>query len=65
MGDPQKISDPERALANLLARDELFASLVAPEPPRLHLSVIEVATDQSMDDMTRLVARALGFDSGA
>lgn len=61
---PRKTSDPERALANLLARDALFTSEVAREASALQLPVIEVDIDRSVDEVTRLVARALGLAGG-
>ncbi len=62
---PQKTSDLERALANLLERDRLFTSVVAREASALQLTVIEVDLDRSVDQLTRLVAAALGLVSGA
>ena len=60
-----KTSDPERALANLLERDQLFTSQVARDASALHLPVIEVDTDRSAEVMTELVAAALGVDNRA
>ncbi len=60
---PEKTSDPERALANLLARDELFTCQVAREASALQMPVIEVGVDRNLHDMMRLVAAALGLDS--
>jgi 2-phosphoglycerate kinase len=59
---PQKTSDPERALANLLERDRLFTSQVAREAAELRLAVIEVDLDRSVDQLTRFVADALGME---
>jgi len=59
---PQKTGDPERALANLLERDQLFTGLVAREASALQLTVIEVDLDRSLGQLTRLVAAALGLD---
>jgi 2-phosphoglycerate kinase len=61
---PRKTSDPERALANLLERDQLFTSQVAHEASALQLPVIEVDVDRSVDDLTSLVADALGLRAG-
>jgi 2-phosphoglycerate kinase len=58
---PDKTSDPERALANLLARDELFTDRVAAEATGLGLGVIEVDVGLSVDDLTRRVRLALGL----
>lgn len=59
---PQKTIDPERALANLLERDQLFTGLVAREASALQLAMIEVDLDRSLDQLTSLVAAALGVD---
>lgn len=61
---PQKTSHPERALANLLERDQLFTNQVAREASALQLTVIEVDLDRSVDQLTSLVADALRLDSG-
>jgi 2-phosphoglycerate kinase len=59
---PQKTSDPERALANLMERDRLFTSQVAREAAELRLSTIEVDLDRSVDQLTSLVTDALGIE---
>jgi 2-phosphoglycerate kinase len=59
---PQKTSDPERALANLLERDRLFTSQVAREAAELRLATIEVDLDRSVDQLTSFVADALGME---
>jgi 2-phosphoglycerate kinase len=60
---PQKTSDPERALASLLVRDELFASQVAQEAASLELPVIHVDVGATVDDLTERVADALGLSA--
>ena len=59
---PQKTSDPERALANLLERDRLFTSQAAREAAELRLAIIEVDLDRSVDQLTSFVADALGIE---
>lgn len=60
---PQRTSDPERALGNLLERDELFTSQVTREASALQMQVIEVGVGRSLDELTRLVAGALGLSA--
>ena len=56
---PQKTSDPERALANLLARDGLFTDHVLHEATALDLPVIEVDLGLSVDELVNMVATVL------
>lgn len=56
---PRKTSDPQRALANLLARDALFTAQITTEATAMSLPVIAVDGDRSIDDVTRLVGQAL------
>lgn len=58
---PRKTSDPERALANLLERDQLFTSQVAREATALQLPMIEVDVDLSVAALTQRVRLALGL----
>ncbi len=58
---PQKTSDPERALANLLERDRLFTSQVAAEATGLGLAVIEVDVGLSVNALTQRVRHAFGL----
>lgn len=60
---PQRTSDPERALGNLLERDELFTSQVAREASALQMQVIEVGVGRTLDDVTKLVAGALDLSA--
>jgi hypothetical protein len=60
----EKTSRPDRALANLLRRDDLFTQRVEREARADGLSVIRVDLDLTLDDLTTRVARALGL-SGA
>lgn len=57
----RKTSDPARALANLLERDALFTAALAREAATLQLPVIRVDVDRSLDEVTELVAKALGL----
>lgn len=59
-----KTSDPQKALANLLARDALFTEELKREAMSLQLNVIEVDGSVSVDELTREVARCLGFKCG-
>ena len=58
---PRKTSDPERALVNLLARDELFTALLVSEAATLQLPVIEVDVDRPVEDVLGEVGIALGL----
>lgn len=58
---PRKTSDPERALANLLARDRLFTDHVRREATALDLPVIEVDLGLSVDELMNRVAAVLGL----
>lgn len=60
---PRKTGDPQRALANLLARDALFTGQITTEATAMSLPVIAVDGDGSIDDVTRLVGQALGLPS--
>jgi hypothetical protein len=57
-----RTSDPERALANLLARDELYTDEVVKQAAALALRVIEVDGTLSLDDLTTRVAASLGLN---
>src|SRR5690606_12743460 len=46
-----KTSDPERALRNLLERDEMFTRRLHEEAKRLELNTIEVDTTMTVDDL--------------
>jgi hypothetical protein len=59
-----RTSDPTRALANWLAREELFTELVTAEASALELHVIEVDRSLSADELTRRVAERLGLTTG-
>ena len=50
-----KTTDPERALRNLLERDQMFTEILREETARLGLRAIEVDTTTSEDDLTRRV----------
>jgi hypothetical protein len=56
-----RTSNPERALANLVARDELFTNAVVKEATSLGLTVIMVDGALSLDDLTVRVAESLGL----
>jgi hypothetical protein len=58
---PGRTSDPKRALANLLARDELFTDEVAIEAAALELPTIEVAVGMTMDNLLERVSAALAL----
>ncbi|HEX6509791.1 MAG TPA: hypothetical protein VF221_19360 [Chloroflexota bacterium] len=56
---PRKTSNPERALANLLARDQLFAEEVLREVTGLGLPVIHVDLSVTLDELVNRVAAVL------
>lgn len=56
---PNKTSDPERALTNLLARDELFTHQVFEEATALGLPIIRVDPSLRIDDLVNRVAAVL------
>jgi len=60
---PKKASNPEQALSNLLARDQLFTNEVAMEATALQLPVIEVNGTVSVDELTACVAHNLGLSA--
>ena len=58
---PGKTSDPELALPNLLKRDRLFTERLVEETKRLELTVIEINTAMTEDELTRQVTQAYGL----
>lgn len=62
---PRKTNDPERALENLLDRDALFASQVAEDAAGLGLPIVAVDGGRDINEMTRLVGRALRLPRAA
>lgn len=58
---PRKTADPEKALANLLARDVLFSNKVIEEAAALQLRVIEVTGDLTLAAVMNKVAESLGL----
>jgi len=56
-----RTSEPARALANLLARDALFTEDLRRETAALGLATIAVDVSLTVDELTRLVAVALGL----
>ncbi len=62
-GIARRTSDPERALANLLARDELFTKEVAAEAAALQLTTIDVSSDLTVEELAARVAGCLGLTS--
>ncbi len=62
---PRRTSDPERALANLLRRDELFTTELVREARSLGLQVIHVDVGITLDQLTTQVAAALGVGAGS
>jgi hypothetical protein len=55
----RKTSDPDRALGNLLERDQMFTERLYSETKRLQLNVIKVDTSTTEDDLAGQVAEAL------
>ncbi|MBO0796240.1 MAG: hypothetical protein J2P36_35565 [Ktedonobacteraceae bacterium] len=60
-----RTSDPERALANLLARDALFTKEVSRQAAALRLNSIEVDGSSSVDELVMRVEECLGVGKGA
>jgi 2-phosphoglycerate kinase len=60
---PGRTSDPERALANLLARDQLFTDQMAREAAQLELPIIEVDVGMTIDALVERVSAALALGS--
>jgi 2-phosphoglycerate kinase len=58
---PYETSNPQRAMANLLVRDDLFAREVGKEAADLKLPVLEVDVTMSTDELTSHVRDCLGF----
>ena len=56
-----RTSAPERALANLLARDALFSEQIAGEVRALGLRAIDVDIGMTEDNLLALVAKSLGL----
>lgn len=56
-----RTSDPERALRNLLARDEMFTNRLAGEVERLHLPSISMHSALAEDVVEELVAAQFGL----
>jgi hypothetical protein len=59
-----KTSAPDRALDNLLRRDDMFTSLVEREAREEGLSVINVDSSMTIDGLTSRVANQFGFRRG-
>jgi hypothetical protein len=57
----RKTSDPERALRNLLERDQMFTERLDEETRRLGLRAIRVDTTMTEDDLTAGVTEAFGL----
>ena len=55
----RKTSDPDRALRNLLERDQMFTERLYSETKRLQLRVIKVDTSTTEDDLAGQVTEAL------
>jgi hypothetical protein len=56
-----RTSDPETALANLLARDALYTEEVKRQAAALQLPIIEVNGSASVDELATRVAQCLGL----
>jgi 2-phosphoglycerate kinase len=60
---PRKTSKPDQALSNLLVRDRLFTDEVVKEATALRLRTIEIDGRQSVEEVTRRVAKSLGLST--
>ncbi|HKN53133.1 MAG TPA: AAA family ATPase [Amycolatopsis sp.] len=58
---PNKTSEPERALRNLLERDRMFTDVLRGETSRLGLPFIEIDTEMSEGEPTRKLTRTFGL----
>lgn len=56
-----KASDPERALHNLLERDQMFTDLMRQETARLQLPTIEVDASLTEEELTARVTELFGL----
>ncbi|HEX5995583.1 MAG TPA: hypothetical protein VFY84_10625, partial [Jiangellales bacterium] len=56
-----KTGDPERALRNILERDRMFTERMYEEAQGLELSVIEVDTTLTEDDLADRVTDVFGL----
>ena len=56
-----RTSDPERALRNLLERDQMFTDLLRQETARLQLPTIEVDSSLDENELTTRVAKLFGL----
>ena len=56
-----RTSDPGKALQNLLERDRMFTDVLREETTRLGLSVIDVETTTTVNDLTRRVKDIFGL----
>jgi hypothetical protein len=56
-----KTSDPDRALENLLDRDQMFTEVLRAETRRLGLAAVSVDTTITEGELTRQAARLLGL----
>jgi hypothetical protein len=56
-----KTSDPDRALRNLLERDQMFTALLGEETKRLELAAIKIDTTMTEDDLTERVTEIFGL----
>jgi hypothetical protein len=56
-----KTSHPDRALRNLLERDQMFTALLGEETKRLELAAIKIDTTMTEDDLTERVTEIFGL----
>jgi 2-phosphoglycerate kinase len=54
-------TDPQRALDNLLERDQMFTDRLSEDAKRLGLPTIEIDSDTSEDELTERVATVIDF----
>jgi 2-phosphoglycerate kinase len=58
---PNKTTNPQRALHNLLERDQMFTDRLSAEAKRLGLPTIEIDSGTSEDELAQQVATAIDF----
>ena len=59
-----KTSNPERALDNLLRRDDMFTALLSDEAQSRELAVVTVTEGMTVEELTRRVARQFELEVG-
>jgi cytidylate kinase len=56
-----RTGDPERALENLLARDQMFTSVIAEDANRNEMKTLVIDGERTVDDIVSAVAKQFGL----